>query len=511
MIRFSFWLFSISVLLLSFSTNASDRRFGDTSLKKVNPVIPGDIPDPSVIYINDSYYASGTSSEWGPYFPLFKSTDLVRWNQIGYIFQEKPAWAISSFWAPELFYHHNKIFAYYVAKRKTDSVACIGVAVADHPGATFHDRGILLAYGKEAIDPFVFNDNGSLYLTFKAYGLDRRPIEILGYKLSEDGLKLEGQPFTLLRDDNHTLMEGQCIIKKNNYYYLFYSAGNCCGPQCSYNVRIARANHITGPYQTFDKPILAEEALWKCPGHGTVVEAKNGKLYYLYHAYQKKDDIYTGRQGMLKELLWDKNTGWPHFREPTLPASNARTLNFVDEFNTNELSNRWQWDIKYHQPSVKIEKSRLHLGSYEESENKIGAAITIRPYSGSYNIYTQIIGRQPFLQGLVVYGDDHNAIGLGTLGNKLRVWEIHDGKQQILNEEVLTDSRPRIRICAKNGEIYRFFYQLRNKKWQEIKVNGKNYDGAFLPRWDRSPRPGLIAKGKVGSQAIFANFAMLSR
>lgn len=44
-----------------------------------NPVIRGDVPDPSVIRIGDTYYAAGTSSEWAPQYPLFTSKDLVNW------------------------------------------------------------------------------------------------------------------------------------------------------------------------------------------------------------------------------------------------------------------------------------------------------------------------------------------------------------------------------------------------------------------------------------------------
>jgi len=36
-----------------------------------NPVIPGDFPDPSVIRVDDTYYAVGTSSEWGPHYPIY--------------------------------------------------------------------------------------------------------------------------------------------------------------------------------------------------------------------------------------------------------------------------------------------------------------------------------------------------------------------------------------------------------------------------------------------------------
>jgi len=44
-----------------------------------NPVIAGDFADPSVIRVGDTYYAAGTSSEWGPAYPIYSSKDLVNW------------------------------------------------------------------------------------------------------------------------------------------------------------------------------------------------------------------------------------------------------------------------------------------------------------------------------------------------------------------------------------------------------------------------------------------------
>lgn len=41
----------------------------------MNPVIRGDMPDPSIIRIDDTYYATGTSSEWAPFYPVFTSKD----------------------------------------------------------------------------------------------------------------------------------------------------------------------------------------------------------------------------------------------------------------------------------------------------------------------------------------------------------------------------------------------------------------------------------------------------
>ena len=57
-----------------------------------NPVIHGDVADPSIIRIDQTYYITGTSSEWAPYYPVFTSTDLVNWQQTGHVFDEKPEW-----------------------------------------------------------------------------------------------------------------------------------------------------------------------------------------------------------------------------------------------------------------------------------------------------------------------------------------------------------------------------------------------------------------------------------
>lgn len=139
-----------------------------------NPVIPGDLPDPSVIRVGETYYACGTSSEWAPFYPLFTSRDLVNWTQAGHLFEEQPEWTRSSFWAPELFHRDGRTYAYYTARRKSDGTSYIGVATADRPEGPYTDHGPVVALGTEAIDAFVLEDDGKLYISWKAYGLDRR-------------------------------------------------------------------------------------------------------------------------------------------------------------------------------------------------------------------------------------------------------------------------------------------------------------------------------------------------
>ena len=44
-------------------------------------VLPGSNPDPSIMKVGDTYWASATSSNWLPAFPLLYSDDLVNWKQ----------------------------------------------------------------------------------------------------------------------------------------------------------------------------------------------------------------------------------------------------------------------------------------------------------------------------------------------------------------------------------------------------------------------------------------------
>ncbi|MBZ0258684.1 glycoside hydrolase family 43 protein, partial [bacterium] len=293
-----------------------------------NPVIPGDYPDPSIIRVGDKYYAAGTSFDFAPLYPLYESTDLVNWTRIGSIFNEPPGWASINFWAPELYYKDGVFYVYYTAKRKDNRVACIGVATTQDIYSGFTDQGIIIEWGEEAIDAFVFqDDDGKTYITWKAYGLTPgRDIEILASELSEDGLHLTGEPFTLTDHQkgwDGAGDEGQCLVKRNGYYYLFYSVGGCCDNRCDYRIRVARSRQLKSGWEQFPKPILEGGEHWRCPGHGTLVSTPDDRDYFMYHSYNAVDFEFAGRQGMLDEVAWDDESGWPYFKHGAAPTKTA--------------------------------------------------------------------------------------------------------------------------------------------------------------------------------------------
>ncbi|MFT3751148.1 MAG: family 43 glycosylhydrolase [Agriterribacter sp.] len=491
-----FLLLSVTFLFAVFTCKAGD--FQTTNKKRltdtiIHPVIPGDFADPSVIRVGNTYYATGTSSEWAPHYPLYTSNDLLEWKQSGYIFPETPSWALSSFWAPELYYRNGTYYVYYTARKKSDNISCIGVATSKDPNKGFTDQGIVVDFGKEAIDGFIMESHGKRYISFKAYGLDNRPIELLCYQLSEDGLKTVGEPFMLLRDDDRAGLEGQCIIRRNNYYYLFYSAGGCCGSKCSYHVNVARATSFKGPYTKYTgNPVLSGEADWKCTGHGTIVQTAKGEDYYLYHAYSKENDVYTGRQGMLAKLDWDKRTGWPNFK--TLSGENI--TGFKDDFSAQTLQNNWQWDFRHAKPSIKIENGELYLSGETIADNISGTVLTVRPYKPNYTITTAVMNENASMKGLALYGDANQSVGIGVKSDSVQVWYIKDNVLNVLNTAKLDSKKPvRLKMIVKEGYKLQFYWSNVGGTWNELTTKDDFFSASFLPPWDRSPRHGLLQRG----------------
>lgn len=469
--------------------------------------IPGDFADPSIIRKGNTYYAIGTSSEWGPHFPIFQSKDLKQWKQTGFLFEEAPAWTSSSFWAPEYYFHNNTYYVYYTAKRKSDGVSCIGVATSAFPDHGFKDHGVIIEYGSESIDAFVFNDNGQLYITWKAYGLDKRPIEILGSKLSDDGLTLTGEPFTLLKDEGRQGIEGQSILKKDQYYYLFYSAGACCGASCSYNVRVARAKTITGPYEDYaQNPVLTDGGDWKCPGHGTFVQDARGNNFYIYHAYNKASNVFTGREALVDALTWDANQ-WPVFQHTPALENHQQNTGLHDDFKKSTGPIFWQWDFRNMQPEFRQAAGKLYLSGKYSDKNISGVAITLRPYTAAYEISTAVLNTNKAAKGLIIYGDASSAAGIAVHDNKVEFWISEDGKRRVINETKIPQANLPVYLKMTLAPDFTCkVYWKQTAAWQELTPDKKPYAIGFLPPWDRSPRPGLNYLGSPEENAVFSFF-----
>src|SRR6478609_7750600 len=88
-------------------------------------ILPGDNPDPAVVKVGGNYWASTTTSNWMPAFPIYQSTDLIHWETKGFVFEKKPDWADYYFWAPEISFDKGRYYVYYSAHKKGGNL-CLG-------------------------------------------------------------------------------------------------------------------------------------------------------------------------------------------------------------------------------------------------------------------------------------------------------------------------------------------------------------------------------------------------
>lgn len=472
-------------------------------------VLPGDYPDPSVVKIGDTYWASATTSNWFPAYPLLKSNDLVHWQQQGSVFDSMPAWADYYFWAPEMTYENNKVYVYYTAHKK-DGNLCIAVASADRPEGPYKDHGPLMCEKVGSIDAFPMRDEkGKLYMIWKEDGNSvNEPTPIWAMEMNEERTALTGEKKELFRNDlawERNLVEGVSMVRHGDYYYAFYAAAGCCGRECTYANGIARSKSLLGPWEKKKEPVLISNDKWKCPGHGTPIE-KDGRFYFLYHAYNTQSNVYTGRQGLLQEFRFTPD-GWIEFINDTTSADVAVPSSKEDAFNGNKLSDDWQWNV-FQQPAHRVTDGSLHLTALPGAAGSFLGQKTMRAnYAAVIHIRPNESTAAP---GIAIIGDEKNIISAYLQNDSIKLNMVKDGRDSIITAQpVKAGKKFYLRMDVSNGKDVVFSYG--RKRNRLAPLNSVPVDGYYLPPWDRALRAGVVSKGEAGQHAVFKHFSMMNK
>jgi len=486
-----------------------------------NPVEAGDYPDPSVIRVGRDYWASATTSEWGPEFPILHSRDLVNWETVGAVFQRRPDWAVGSFWAPEISQDRGRFFVYYVARKKGGPL-CAAVASAPRPQGPYRDHGPLVCQEVGSIDPFPVNDeNGRRYLLWKEDGNSvSKPTPIWAQRLSADGTRLVGERKELFHNDQPwekhptlpygDLVEGPTVVRRNGWFYLFYSGNFCCARECDYKVGVARSRKLLGPWEKYPKPLMETNGEWRCPGHGTVVEDERGRTWFLYHAYRRNDFVYVGRQAMLDEVVWGRD-GWPSINEGRGASSVAQSpyntrddraeFRFFDDFLSATLQPGWQWP-QDNVPGFRVAPAGggwLTLSKGPNQTDNSDAVVARLTTTGDYVATTQLDLRNrrgaTAFAGLSAYGDKENSVGVGVTGaGAVGVWRMEKGKgEPVMRPDLMPrGANAYLRMAVRDGHLYRFAVSGDGRNWTDV---GEEVEGSHLPPWDRGVRVALVSTG----------------
>ena len=487
-----------------------------------NPVIAGDHPDPSIIRVGKDYWASSTASAWGPLFPLLHSTDLVNWELTGAVLPHRPDWAAGDFWAPEISEFNGRYYVYYVARQRGGPLS-VAVATADKPGGPYTDRGPLVGQEDGSIDPFPVTDTtGVRYLVWKEDGNSRnQPTPIWAQRLNDDGTKLVGELHELIRNNTDWeggLVEGPCILRRGDWFYLFYSGNGCCGAGCNYALGVARSHSLLGPWEKNPaNPILAANETWKCPGHGTVISDPTGRYWLLYHAYPVSDSIFIGREAMLDEVKFGPD-GWPTINAGNGPSKRSASPfgvvqkvfggSYADDFNGKHLESGWQWP-QHHAPLTHLKNGQLRLSGGERATNFL-AAVLARLVTVADYVATTVIDSKPLkpgvAAGLCAFGDSDNALGAAFSNGRIITWRREKGvTRQLAEQSAPAATKLYMRLTARHGYRFQFAVSTDGQTWTPC---GEAADAKELPPWDRTVRVALTVGGVPDAEGIFDSFSL---
>jgi hypothetical protein len=478
-----------------------------------NPVLAGDYPDPSAIRLGNDYWAAVTSNAWRPPFTLLHSTDLVNWTTAGSVLRRAPHWTRGSFWAPEISRNGDHLLVYYSALQRHGSF-CVGVAVGRQPGGLFDDRGPVVCNPLGAIDPFpVRDENGRPWLVWKVNGNARGlPTPIMAAPLRADGLGLAGPARELLRNQapwEGAVIEGPEIVRHGGLFHLIYSVGRCCGSSCSYAVAAARAPTLLGPWERHPGPILVGGGSFGCPGHGSLVQTPDGRLFLLYHAYQAGDPV--NRHLMLDRITWTAD-GWPRIGagvpSATAPSPlGARQLDahapLLEGFRRRLLPGVWRWPfVRPRQRVYPGHGGRLVLRPRRVRGELVPGALGRQPGAASFVAETEVGERRDARAGLALSDGSSRAIGLELRGREATVWRTEAGGRAALATVRVRSRRPvRLRVRVRGARTASF--ALRDgRRWRP--VGGVER----APGWNGPPHVLMRVEGGADARATFESFSL---
>lgn len=291
------------------------------------------VHDPSTVAKCDgSYYVYGT----GRGISVLASSNGFDWQRGGHVFDRIPD-SVKQFvplndgqgvWAPDIIQINGKFYLYYAVSKWDSFVSAVGLLTSptldtNNPNYKWTDCGMVVHSGEgenlNAIDPGVcLAPGGTLWICYGSYHGNIELVELD----PKTGLRIAtNSPVTIIANQS----EASDIIFHGGWFYLFVNHGSCCqGSNSTYNIRVGRAQKITGPYlDNYGENMVG--------GGGTLFLAAQGKDIGPGHFGLLTDDgvekfschyeAEIGRNGRsildIRPLLWSED-GWP------LPGENIR-------------------------------------------------------------------------------------------------------------------------------------------------------------------------------------------
>lgn len=349
-----------------------------------NPVIKGGYPDPSVCRVGKDYYMVTSSFYYFPGLPVFKSRDLVHWEQLGNAISRpeqldyRNCDSSEGLWAATIRYHNGRFYIVNTLDVQGRTYRYNFIVTAEDPAGEWSDAVIIV--GADGIDPSLYFDNdGRIWFCANMIPEDLKyPThkQIYLCELDPETFQFVGERHIIYDGamDYSLFMEAPHVYHIDGMYYLLTACG---GTQTNHCVNISRSRDLLGPYEPCPRnPIVTNRNLRiinelgvAVTGHGDLVQTHKGEWFMFllgirpyeqeigdYECYQPRKWIRTpdrnrnaqfnlGREVFMVPIAWDFD-GWPLVdnqngmvnlieRKPDLttdcPAFQSRIDNFEEE------------------------------------------------------------------------------------------------------------------------------------------------------------------------------------
>jgi Beta-xylosidase len=336
-----------------------------------NPILAGFYPDPSIVYAEDAYYMVTSSFSYYPGIPLFRSTDLVNWQQLGHVLTRPSQLKLHEvgvsrgIYAPTIRYHQG---TFYVISTAVDSGGGNFIVTTRDPAGEWSDPIYLPEIN--GIDPdLFFDDDGKVYIAHNGPPIGEplyqghRAIWLWQYDLGTQkvmagtgrvivngGVDLASEPVWI---------EAPHIYRVDGWYYLLCAEG---GTSDQHSEVVFRTRSLDKPFSPYSgNPILTQRDLdpnranpVATAGHADLVQTPAGDWWAVFLAtrnYQQRH-FNTGRETFLLPVKW--RDGWPiilpkgelvalRSEAPALPITNTRTINVNSRAGIQPTTGNFIW------------------------------------------------------------------------------------------------------------------------------------------------------------------------
>ena len=287
------------------------------------PILPGCYPDPSVCRVGDDYYLVTSTFEYFPGLPVFHSTDLESWTQVGHAVDRLDQLDLSTvassggLYAPTIRHHAG---TFYLTCTLVGGDGPTGNFVMTATDAAGPWSGPTWLEG-DGFDPSLFFDDD------RAWFVGTRPCakpewhdqaEVWLREFDPEALALVGEETALWTGAVRGAVwaEGPHLYRVGDWYYLLASEG---GTEEHHAVSVARSRSVEGPYEgSRSNPVFTHRALgFGHPitgvGHPDLVDGPDGRWWAFLLASRPLGDYRAllGRETFAVAVDWEDD--WPVF------------------------------------------------------------------------------------------------------------------------------------------------------------------------------------------------------